>query len=71
MKLKDLVEVSEKDIKLKDLKNLTRNLSLDWVHIINDQLLKSDFVTDEDEMLLYSPGLLQSYLSWFDEIDSA
>ena len=62
--------VSEKSVlKVKDLKTFAPNLNVDWIKIINDQLLDSMKLSEEDEILLYSQKSLTSLATTLDTMD--
>lgn len=56
-------------MKIKELKYLTPNLEVDWVQIINDQLLNSVKITEEDDVLVVHPPTLKSFSAALDTID--
>lgn len=56
-------------MKVKDLKNFAPNLKIDWLKLINDQLLNSQEVSDHDEAGIYSPSTMTSWSLALDTID--
>lgn len=47
-------------LEVKDMKDYSSNLNVNWLQIINDQLLDSMKLTEQDEILIYSPATLKS-----------
>lgn len=62
--------VSEKRVlKVKELNDYTPNLNVDWLSIMNDQLLNSVKLSEDDDILLYSPDTLKSLAADLSTID--
>lgn len=55
--------------KVKDLKDLTPNLDIDWLKIINDFMFDSDSVTEDDVIHLYGPILLNASSQFLETVD--
>lgn len=56
-------------LKVKDIKSYAPNLNVDWVKIINDRVLHSAKVTEEDEVVLLLPNTFKSMSSAIGSID--
>lgn len=54
---------------MKDLKAFTPGLTIDWQNMINDQLLKTAKVTEDDDILLYSSSSLKSLVLALEKVD--
>lgn len=56
-------------MKVKELKNYTPNLDIDWVQIINDQLINAENISEEDEIMLNSPSTLRAIVTLLERLD--
>lgn len=56
-------------LEVKDLSEYTSNLSINWLKVINDQLLSSVTLGEQNEILLYSPTTLKTLALALETID--
>ena len=70
-KLKNLNVTSEKrtGVKIKEIKYFAPDLKIDWLHVINDHFLQSEYLTEEDEINIESPGKLKLMLKTLASLD--
>ena len=68
-KLVDLEFTFDEKVKVKEIKKYAPNLKVDWVQILNDQLLYSVNTTDEDEIFIQSATTFNESLSALESID--
>ena len=56
-------------IKIKDLNRKFPEVQLDWLNLVNKQLLSRSKVTEDDEILIENPKLLGELLKAFAKLD--
>lgn len=56
-------------LKIKDLKTKFPELNLNWLKIINNQMLRQSQVTEEDDILMGKPDLLRALLTLLVDMD--
>lgn len=56
-------------LKIKDLKTKFPELNLNWLKIINNQLLRQSQVTEDDDILMGKPDLLRALLTLLVDMD--
>lgn len=58
-------------MKIKDIQELTSNLKINWLQVFNDQLLKEQNISEDDDVVLVSPKTLKSFAEAVEGIDKA
>lgn len=58
-------------MKTKDIQELTPNLKINWLQVINDQLLKEQHISKDDDVVLVSPDTLKSFAEAVEGMDKA
>jgi hypothetical protein len=56
-------------VQVKNLKNFSSNLKIDWLTVLNELLLNSVKLSEDDEVQLYSPKSLKSISKALETLD--
>lgn len=56
-------------IKVKELKESTPNLQINWLQVLNDQLLRSLKLTEDDEIYFKYPDTMKTWAAALETMD--